>query len=196
MTKLIGLTGGIATGKSVVSDYLHQQGIPVIDADIVTHQVEQTGTPGLQALVDAFGQRILLADGALDRQAIGRIVFNNPADLKQLVRIIDPFIREEIFSQLKRYRDAELTVLDAPTLFENGYVHLVDEVVVVYCDPVTQLQRLMKRNKLSIVSATKRIRNQWPLQTKCDLADTIIYNSGTMTTTLTQVDRWLAKETK
>lgn len=196
MTKLIGLTGGIATGKSVVSDYLHQQGIPVIDADIVTHQVEQTGTPGLQALVDAFGQRILLADGALDRQALGRIVFNNPADLKQLVRIIDPFIREEILSQLKRYRDTEMTVLDAPTLFENGYVHLVDEVVVVYCDPVTQLQRLMKRNKLSIVSATKRIRNQWPLQTKCDLADTIIYNSGTMTTTLTQVDRWLAKETK
>ncbi|AEB73470.1 dephospho-CoA kinase [Lentilactobacillus buchneri] len=196
MTKLIGLTGGIATGKSVVSDYLHQQGIPVIDADIVTHQVEQTGTPGLQALVDAFGQRILLADGALDRQALGRIVFNNPADLKQLVRIIDPFIREEILSQLKRYRDTEMTVLDAPTLFENGYVHLVDEVVVVYCDPVTQLQRLIKRNKLSIVSAIKRIGNQWPLQTKCDLADTIIYNSGTMTTTLTQVDRWLAKETK
>lgn len=196
MTKLIGLTGGIATGKSLVSDYLQQQGIPIIDADLVTHKVEQKGTEGLKALVRVFGRQILLPDGSLDRRGLGQIVFNNSTDLKTLVRTIDPFIRDEIFKQLKTYKDDELTVLDAPTLFENGYAHLVDEIVVVYSDPVTQLHRLMKRNKLSIVEANKRIKNQWPLQTKCNLADTIIYNSGTVSTTLTQVDRWLANEMK
>lgn len=196
MTKLIGLTGGIATGKSLVSDYLQQQGIPIIDADLVTHKVEQKGTEGLKALVRVFGRQILLPDGSLDRRGLGQIVFNNSTDLKTLVRTIDPFIRDEIFKQLETYKDDELTVLDAPTLFENGYAHLVDEIVVVYSDSVTQLHRLMKRNKLSIVEATKRIKNQWPMQTKCDLADTIIYNSGTVSTTLTQVDRWLANEMK
>ncbi|MEE8823963.1 dephospho-CoA kinase [Lentilactobacillus sunkii] len=196
MTKLIGLTGGIATGKSLVSDYLQQQGIPIIDADLVTHKVEQKGTEGLKALVRVFGRQILLPDGSLDRRGLGQIVFNNSTDLKALVRTIDPFIRDEIFKQLETYKDDELTVLDAPTLFENGYAHLVDEIVVVYSDPVTQLHRLMKRNKLSIVEANKRIKNQWPMQTKCDLADTIIYNSGTVSTTLTQVDRWLANEMK
>lgn len=196
MTKLIGLTGGIATGKSLVSDYLQQQGIPIIDADLVTHKVEQKGTEGLKALVRVLGRQILLPDGSLDRRGLGQIVFNNSTDLKTLVRTIDPFIRDEIFKQLETYKDDELTVLDAPTLFENGYAHLVDEIVVVYSDPVTQLHRLMKRNKLSIVEANKRIKNQWPMQTKCDLADTIIYNSGTVSTTLTQVDRWLANEMK
>lgn len=196
MTKLIGLTGGIATGKSVVSGYIQQQGIPVIDADLVTHQVEAKGTPGLQALVKVFGPQIIKVDGSLDRHQLGEIVFSNSGDLKKLVRTIDPFIRDEIFQQLNAYQSAKLTVLDAPTLFENGYVHLVDEVIVVSCDPVTQLRRLMKRNKLSVVDANKRIQNQWPLQTKCDLADTIIYNSGTVSTTLTQVDRWLANEMK
>lgn len=196
MTKLIGLTGGIATGKSVVSGYIRQQGIPIIDADLVTHQVEAKGTAGLQALVKVFGPQIIKVDGSLDRHQLGEIVFSNSGDLKKLVRTIDPFIRDEIFQQLNAHQSAKLTVLDAPTLFENGYVHLVDEVIVVSCDPVTQLRRLMKRNKLSVVDANKRIQNQWPLQTKCDLADTIIYNSGTVSTTLTQVDRWLANEMK
>lgn len=196
MTKLIGLTGGIATGKSLVSDYLRQQGIPIIDADLVTHKVEQKGTEGLKALSQVFGKQILLPDGSLDRRGLGQLVFNNPTDLKALVRTIDPFIRTEIFKQIETYKSAGLIVLDAPTLFENGYAHLVDEIVTVYSDPVTQLHRLMKRNKLSIVEANKRIKNQWPMQTKCDLADTIIYNSGTISTTLTEVDRWLANEMK
>ncbi len=196
MTKLVGLTGGIATGKSLVSGYLQKKGIPVIDADLVTHKVEAKGTPGLEALVKAFGPQIILSDGALNRSELGKIVFNNPSDLKQLVRIIYPFIRSEIFKQLAAYQSVPLTVLDAPTLFENGYAHLVDELVVVYTDPVTQLHRLMKRNKLSIVNANKRIQNQWPLQTKCNLADTIIYNSGTAEQTLLQVDNWLANEMK
>lgn len=123
-------------------------------------------------------------------------MFNDPSKLKRLVRVIDPFIRAEIFKQIDHYFDAPLVVLDAPTLYENGYAHLVDQVIVVYCDPVTQLHRLMKRNKLSIVDATKRIKNQWPLQTKCDLADTIIYNSDSIPETLAQVKTWLASQTK
>lgn len=196
MSKLIGLTGGIATGKSLVSDYLNEQGIPIIDADLITHQVEAKGTAGLRALAEVFGDQMIQTNGELDRQALGKIVFNDPSKLKRLVRVIDPFIRAEIFKQIDHYFDAPLVVLDAPTLYENGYAHLVDQVIVVYCDPVTQLHRLMKRNKLSIVDATKRIKNQWPLQTKCDLADTIIYNSDSIPETLAQVKTWLASQTK
>lgn len=195
MTKLIGLTGGIATGKSAVSSYLKENQVPIIDADLITHQVEQKGEDGFDAIIDQFGKRILTKDGQLDRKRLGKLVFNRSAELKKLVRTIDPFIRSEITKQFEQRAGADLVILDAPTLFENGYAHIVDELVVVYCDPVTQLHRLMARNHLSIGQASQRIKNQWPLQTKCDLADTIIYNSGTITQTQMQIDEWLAAET-
>lgn len=197
MTKLIGLTGGIATGKSAVSSYLKENQVPIIDADLITHQVEKKGQGGFNAIVDQFGKRILTKDGQLDRKKLGRLVFNHSAELKKLVRTIDPFIRLEITKQFEQRTGAgaDLVILDAPTLFENGYAHIVDEVVVVYCDPVTQLHRLMVRNQLNISQASQQIKNQWPLQTKCDLADTIIYNSGTIAQTRLQVDEWLAAET-
>lgn len=194
MTKLIGLTGGIATGKSAVSSYLKENQVPIIDADLITHQVEKKGQGGFNAIVDQFGKRILTKDGQLDRKQLGRLVFNHSAELKKLVRTIDPFIRLEITKQFEQRTGADLVILDAPTLFENGYAHIVDEVVVVYCDPVTQLHRLMVRNQLSISQASQRIKNQWPLQTKCDLADTIIYNSGSLAHTNEQIDKWLENE--
>lgn len=195
MTRLIGLTGGIATGKSAVSHYLKTKNIPVIDADVITHQVEEKGQAGYQAILTVFGDSIVAKDGHIDRQRLGKLVFSNKGYLKQLVRTIDPFIRDEILRQFIQNTQSPLTVLDAPTLFENGYAHIVDELVVVYCDPVTQLHRLMERNQLSISQASDRIKNQWPLQTKRNLADTIIYNSGTIDQTHAQVDDWLATET-
>ncbi|GEP22855.1 MAG: dephospho-CoA kinase [Lentilactobacillus diolivorans] len=194
MTKIIGLTGGIATGKSVISNYLKQKNIPIIDADQITHQVEKRGQSGFDAIVSHFGGQILDETGEIDRQRLARIVFSDSKSLKQLVRIIDPHIRSAIFQQVSMHLQAQLVVIDAPTLFENGYIHLVDEVVVVYCDSVTQLHRLMKRNRLSISEANARIKNQWPLQIKCNLANTIMYNSGTIKETLIQVDQWLANE--
>lgn len=102
MTKLIGLTGGIATGKSAVSSYLKENQVPIIDADLITHQVEQKGEDGFDAIIDQFGKRILTKDGQLDRKRLGKLVFNRSAELKKLVRTIDPFIRSEITKQFEQ----------------------------------------------------------------------------------------------
>ena len=194
MSKIIGLTGGIATGKSAVSQYLAAKQIPIIDADKVAHQVQQPGQAGLAAIVRAFGKAVLTSDGSLDRERLGQLVFGHPERLNQLVSVMDPYIRETILNQLARYHDHKLVVIDAPTLFENGYTYLAAEIMVVYCDPVTQMKRLMKRNHLTIAQAAARMKSQWPLQTKCDLADTIIYNSGSLAHTNEQIDKWLENE--
>ncbi|GAF35976.1 dephospho-CoA kinase [Lentilactobacillus farraginis] len=196
MSRVIGLTGGIATGKSIVSRYLGQKGVPIIDADVVAHQVQAPGEDGLKAIVNEFGRRVLSADQSLNRRELAKLVFHQPAKLKRLVQVMDPFIRKRIIAELNHYQDYQLVVLDAPTLFENGYTYLTDSIVVVYCDPVTQLKRLRVRNQLSISQASARIKSQWPLQTKCDLADTIIYNSGTLSHTYEQIENWLKNEMK
>lgn len=190
------MTGGIATGKSIVSRYLGQKGVPIIDADVVAHQVQAPGEDGLKAIVNEFGRRVLSADQSLNRRELAKLVFHQPAKLKRLVQVMDPFIRKRIIAELNHYQDYQLVVLDAPTLFENGYTYLTDSIVVVYCDPVTQLRRLRVRNQLSISQASARIKSQWPLQTKCDLADTIIYNSGTLSHTYEQIENWLKNEMK
>lgn len=194
MSKIVGLTGGIATGKSLVSKYLTTQGIPVIDADQVTREVQARGTAGLAAITAVFGPTILTENGDLNRQQLGELVFNDSTQLKLLVRTIDPFIRAEITNQIKNYQDKQLVILDAPMLFEQGYQTMVDQIMVVYCNPEQQLRRLCQRNQLSIGEATKRIATQWPLSVKQSLADEIINNSGSIKQTQVQVALWLAAQ--
>ncbi len=194
MSKIVGLTGGIATGKSLVSKYLTTQGIPVIDADQVTREVQARGTAGLAAITAVFGPTILTENGDLNRQQLGELVFNDSTQLKLLVRTIDPFIRTEITNQIKNYQDKQLVILDAPMLFEQGYQTMVDQIMVVYCNPEQQLRRLCQRNQLSIGEATKRIASQWPLSVKQSLADEIINNSGSIKQTQVQVALWLAAQ--
>lgn len=194
MSKIIGLTGGIATGKSLVSSFLSQQAIPIIDADQITRRVEAKDTPGLAAIVAEFGPDILQSDGQLNRKALGRIVFSDQEQLKLLVRTIDPFIRQQITREVRELNDHPLIILDAPTLFENGYQQLVDEILVVSCPANVQLQRLMQRNDLSIVQANQRIQAQWPIEVKQQLADHVIYNSETKQKTYQQVADWLTQQ--
>lgn len=194
MSKIVGLTGGIATGKSLVSKYLTTQGIPVVDADQVTREVQARGTAGLASITAVFGPTILTENGDLNRQQLGELVFNDSTQLKLLVRTIDPFIRAEITNQIKNYQDKQLVILDAPMLFEQGYQTMVDQIMVVYCNPEQQLRRLCQRNQLSIGDATKRIASQWPLSVKQSLADEIINNSGSIKQTQVQVALWLAAQ--
>lgn len=196
MAKVIGLTGGIATGKSTVSHYLQTQGVPIIDADIIAHQVQAPGEDGLAAIVNEFGPTVLDANQKLDRTLLGKLVFHQPSRLKRLVQVMDPFIRRKIVSRLSDYQSEKIVILDAPTLFENGYTYLTDSILVVYCEPVVQMKRLRQRNHLTISQASARIKSQWPLQTKCELADTIIYNSGSVAQTNKQVEKWLRNELK
>ncbi|QMU07831.1 dephospho-CoA kinase [Levilactobacillus suantsaii] len=194
MTKVWGLTGGIATGKSTVSAWLKADGIPIIDADVIARIVVAPGTSGLRQIVATFGSDYLQADQTLNRHKLGQLVFHDPAELARLTTITTPLIQREIKRQLAAYRAqrAPLVVIDAPTFFEVGYLQsLVDGVLVVTTTLPRQRERLMARDHLSIADAQARIDRQWPLARKVALADVVIDNDGDITQTRQQVVKWL-----
>ena len=190
---IIGITGGIASGKSTVSNYLIRCGYSVVDADQVARQVVAPGTVGLKKIVQAFGPKILTDDGRLNRQKLGRVVFNSPDQLQILNKILQPLIRLEIIRQLTALQraDHQLIFLDAPLLFEQHYDALCDLVMVVVTSPAIQLKRLMKRNQLTVEQTEARIKSQMPLATKEALADLVIDNDSTIARTEQQVQQWL-----
>ena len=178
MTKLIGLTGGIATGKSTVSNLLRLSGYPVIDADQVVRQLQTAHSKGLERLTAVFGSGILNADQTLNRQALGSLVFSDQTKLAKLNMIMQPLIREEIWRQVKNYQKQQIPYVDAPLLFEENYTGECDLVVVVATDHQIQVQRLIKRNGYSQTEAEQRIDSQMPLAKKERLADIVIDNNG------------------
>ncbi len=190
--RVIGLTGGIASGKSLVSRFLRELGAIIIDADQVARDVVRTGSPAWRQIVQEFGETVCKPDGSLDRKALGRFVFSDTSKLDKLNRITHPYIISEIKRLLDGYRknfpDA-VVVLDAPLLLEVGIEGMVDEVWVVYVDYQTQLERLMKRNGLSSKEAARRISSQIPLEEKVKLADHVIDNRGDPEETFLQVRR-------
>ena len=190
---IIGITGGIASGKSTVSNYLIRCGYSVVDADQVARQVVAPGTDGLKKIVQAFGPKILTDDGRLNRQKLGRVVFNSPDQLQILNKILQPLIRQKIIRQLTALQraDHQLIFLDAPLLFEQHYDALCYLVMVVVTSPAIQLKRLMKRNQLTVEQAEARIKSQMPLATKEALADMVIDNDSTIARTEQQVQQWL-----
>lgn len=190
---IIGITGGIASGKSTVSSYLIRRGYSVVDADQVARQVVTPGTSGLKKIVKVFGSQILMSDGQLNRQKLGQVVFNSPDQLQILNKILQPLIRQEIIRQLTALQraDHQLIFLDAPLLFEQHYDALCDLVMVVVTSPAIQLKRLMKRNQLTMEQAEARIKSQMPLAIKKALADLVIDNNSTVARTEQQVQQWL-----
>lgn len=192
--QIIGLTGGIASGKTTVSKYLSTKGIKVIDADQISRDVIKQ-TKLFEALVATFGQQIVDAKGELNRPQLGEIVFNDTQKLGMLNKIMAPFIRQTIFSQLNEYRRAgeKLVIVDAPTLFEAGYQTVMDSIIVVYVPENIQLVRLMRRNNLSQADAIKRIKAQINIEIKKDLANYVVDNQADITETLQQVDAVLTK---
>ena len=180
MTQIVGLTGGIASGKSTVSRLLGQVGFPIIDADLVAHRLQQPGQPGFERLVERFGRSIVTMDGSLDRQRLGQCVFNNQDARNQLNQVMQPLIRKNIMGQLANFKKAAVpaVILDVPLLFEQGYDEDCDLVVVVTVDKATQLARLMKRDGLSQAAAQARVAAQMPLNKKVARADIVIDNNG------------------
>jgi len=189
---VIGLTGSIASGKSLVSRFLRELGAIIIDADQVARDVVLTGSPAWRQIVQEFGEAVCKPDGTLDRQALGRIVFSDTYKLDKLNRITHPYIISEINQLLDGYRKnspGAVVVLDAPLLLELGLEKMVDEVWVVYVDYQTQLERLMKRDGLSSEEAARRISSQISLEKKVKLADHVIDNRGDPEDTFLQVSR-------
>lgn len=190
VTKIIGLTGGIASGKSTVSQYLQKRGIPVIDADLVARQVVEPGTVGLEQIRDTFGWQYLRPDGTLNRELLGKKVFAEPEALAQLNAITRPLIVEELRRQLQTARP--VAVLDAPLLLEEDvYRQMADVIWVVTVRPETQLQRLLARNHYSLQQAKERIAAQMTDAERIPLADAVIDNNGTVEETWRQTEQLL-----
>ncbi|MEI4789166.1 dephospho-CoA kinase [Bacillus sp. FJAT-53060] len=179
MTIVIGLTGGIASGKSTVSQVIKEQGIRVVDADVIAKEAVSKGTPALQHIFQTFGEDVLLPNGELNRQQLGAIIFSDEEKRKQLNAIVHPEVRKEMLKRRDEGINQQETfiVLDIPLLFESQLENLVDRIIVVYTTPELQLSRLMKRNDLSEEEALNRIRAQQPLEEKCKKADRVIVNT-------------------
>ncbi|TCN00985.1 dephospho-CoA kinase [Paenibacillus sp. BK033] len=193
----IGLTGGIATGKSTVAAMLVERGAMLVDADQVAREVVMPGEPALEAVASAFGQAVIHTDGTLDRKALGSIVFNNRDLLAQLENILHPAIRGRMRQRIKQYEEqnpSQLVVADIPLLYETGQEELYDGVMVVYVPQTLQLQRLMERNELAAEEAWRRIGLQMDIEQKRSRADWVIDNSGSLDETRRQVDEfWKSK---
>lgn len=173
---VIGLTGGIASGKSTVANYLKENGFAVIDADIAARQAIEKGTEGLRKVAETF-PGVLNEDGTLNRKALGTIIFNDKAQRDSLNEIVHPIVRrlmdEEKAAALS---EGKVVVMDIPLLYENELEHTVDEVWVVYVSYDIQKMRLMKRNELSESEADARINSQMSMDEKRDKADIVIDN--------------------
>ncbi|WOD39542.1 dephospho-CoA kinase [Nodosilinea sp. E11] len=190
--RIIGLTGGIATGKSTVANYLAQaHQIPVLDADIYARQAVEPGSPALAAIAARYGSAMVQGDGTLDRQELGELVFNQPAERRWLEQQIHPVVRESFRQAMAELAEAAIVVQVIPLLFEANLTDQVSEIWVITCPLEHQRQRLMARNGLSLEQANARIQSQMPLAEKVQRADVAIENSADVATLFRQVDQAL-----
>ena len=176
----IGLTGGIASGKSSVGRVLEQHHhLPLLDADVFAREALAAGSAGTQAVLQRYGTAVQEQPGVINRRALGAIVFNNPSEREWLEQLVHPLVRQRFDAELEHLAEAPVVVLVIPLLFESGLEVICSETWLVDCDEAQQLERLMQRDQLSEKEATARIQAQWPLTRKRELADQLISNRGT-----------------
>lgn len=186
--RLIGLTGGISTGKSTVAKYLETTySLPILDADIYARDAVKVGSEAINAIASRYGANILLADGSLNRQQLGNIIFENPGERQWLEKQIHPYVREAFIRGVNT-SIASSIILVVPLLFEAQFTDLVTEIWVVYCTKTQQLARLMQRENLTEDAAQARISSQMSLEEKCDRATVVLDNSSTLESLFQQVD--------
>ena len=188
----VGLTGGLACGKSHAAQVFAELGAFIIDADKVAHAVMAPGLPAYRDVVARFGPEVLHPDGAINRKRLGDIVFADPAALRDLNAIVHPRVFDEQARLVVEYVQHSLhgiVLFDAPLLIETGAHRRVGRVVVVFCDPALQLVRLMNRDHLGREAALTRIRSQMPIEDKLAQADYRIDTSGTFKETRTQIEQ-------
>ena len=187
---IVGLTGGIATGKSTVADMFRQAGAHIVDADRIAHQVVAPGQPAWAAIRDTFGSRVFQPDGIIDRARLGAVVFADALLRKKLEEIIHPLVWRGMADAMDYHRQKHpggLVILDIPLLMETGRHASMTEVILVYAPEAIQLQRLMRRDGIDRRAARERIASQMPIEQKRSLATIIIDNSGSRAQTQTQV---------
>ena len=175
----IGLTGGIASGKSSVAALLEERGCPVLDADVYAREALAPGTPASNAVVARYGERVK-KDGTseIDRAGLGSIVFNDPNERSWLEQLVHPIVQRRFDDALRSLPDAPIVILMIPLLFEAGLEAWCSEIWVVRCTALQQKERLMARNNCTEAEAMQRIAAQWPIDIKAQRADSVINNSG------------------
>lgn len=187
--QVIGLTGGIASGKSTVSRILKDAGAIIIDADRIARDLVKKDLPAYREIIDAFGDKVLASDGEIDRSVLGDIIFNDPRKKQLLNRIVHPRVSKETDLRLKRIQKNHpdtIVILDIPLLMEAQMHKGLSDVIVVYVPEDTQIKRLMQRDGISRADALARIRSQMPIDEKKKLATIVIDNSGTRENTRKQ----------
>ena len=188
MGKIIGITGGIASGKSTVTNFLRQKGFEVVDADAVVHQLQKPGGRLFQILVEHFGEKILLENGEMNRPLLASLIFNNSDEREWSKQTQGKIICQELGSLREKLAQTEdIFFMDIPLLFEQDYASWFDETWLVYVSPNVQLERLMKRDNLSNEAAEARLASQWPLEEKKKMASHILDNNGSRDQLLSQV---------
>jgi dephospho-CoA kinase len=189
--RIIGLTGGIATGKTTVSNYINKiYKIPILDADIYAREAVQGNSPTLQEIFIRYGQLIQLPDGQLNRQILGDIIFNDLEERQWLESIIHPLIINKLEKEISRLKSS-IMILSIPLLFEAKLTSLATEIWVVHSSYENQIKRLIQNNKMNKKQAIKRIKSQMSLEAKVALADVVFDNSLTLNILYQQVDCYL-----
>ncbi|BAM47074.1 dephospho-CoA kinase [Amphibacillus xylanus] len=193
MTKVLGLTGSIATGKSTVAQLFIRENIPIIDADQISHQVIEPNQRAYQQVLRAFGDDILSSDQKINRKKLAELIFNDKAKRDLLNQIVHPIIIDQLIEERDRLisEGHALVVLDIPLLYELNLTNLVDKVIVVYTTRMTQLDRLMNRDQLTKLEAEQRINSQISIEEKKQKADYVIDNNGTKEVTAEQFEQLL-----
>lgn len=196
MTYTLGLTGGIATGKSTVTRFFRQHDIPVVDADVIAREVVEPGTDGLAEIIKTFGTEILLEDGSLNRKKLGEIIFKDEDKREMLNQILHQEIHQKMMMAKEKWESERvpLIVFDIPLLYEADYQSTFDAIMVVYVPEKTQIARLMERDELTVQQARDRIASQLPIEEKKARADIVIDNSQTIAETYEQVQNWLIEQ--
>lgn len=185
----VGLTGGLASGKSFVGRELERLGCLVIRADEIGHQVQEPGAEAYQGIVDEFGREILKADGTIDRRRLGALVFGNPERLAKLNALVHPPVRARIENAIREFAEREprgIAVTEAAILIEAGTYRRYDRIVVAVCAEEQQIERAMERDQLTREEVLDRLSRQMPLQEKLKYADYVIDTSGTKERTVEQ----------
>ncbi|MGG3888567.1 dephospho-CoA kinase [Metabacillus fastidiosus] len=199
MTLIVGLTGGIASGKSTVSNMFKEKNITVVDADQIARDVVEIGEPAYKEIVQHFGKEILNNDETINRAKLGSIIFQNEEERKILNNIVHPEVRKEMMRQteIAKENKEEIVILDIPLLYESNLTHLVHKTLLVYVDENVQMKRLMERNNYTYEEAKMRMEAQLSLKDKLKLADNVINNNGTIGETAEQLNKlineWLRK---
>lgn len=193
MYSIIGLTGGIASGKSTASAYIEDKGYPVLDADKFARKATAKGGPSYKGIIEAFGKAVLAENGEIDRKKLGSMIFNDPEQRKVLNNLVHPEVRRMMNEERDRLKQENHVFLDIPLLFENQLDDQCDITLTIYVDESIQKARLMERNGLTEPEADSRISSQMPLSTKKDRSDFVMDNSGTRGDLYAQIDEFLNK---